>query len=156
MPEPISLSSLAKQVTPKARIDALAAMLRSKRNRVMVVDGLAGSASAMLFTALPNGKSPYLIIANDLLHFTGEKANVFDVVIQLGAILAVVVLYWDRFIGLLAPRPGRRFAGLRGIWLLILTSLPASVRGLLFHKQIKAFLFTPARVDKVTGAKIAR
>ena len=66
MPEPISLSSLAKQVTPKARIDALAAMLRSKRNRIMVVDGLAGSASAMLFTALPKGKSPYLIIANDL------------------------------------------------------------------------------------------
>ena len=32
----------------------------------MVVDGLAGSASAMLFTALPKGKSPYLIIANDL------------------------------------------------------------------------------------------
>ena len=66
MPEPISLSSLAKQVTPKARSDALAAMLRSKRNRIMVVDGLAGSASAMLFTALPKGKSPYLIIANDL------------------------------------------------------------------------------------------
>ncbi len=66
MPEPISLSSLAKQVTPKARIDALAAMLRSKRNRIMVVDGLAGSASAMLFNALPKGKSPYLIIANDL------------------------------------------------------------------------------------------
>lgn len=95
---------------------------------------------------LPVSSTGHLIIANDLLHFTGEKANVFDVVIQLGAILAVVVLYWDRFIGLLAPRPGRRFAGLRGIWLLILTSLPASVMGLLFHKQIKAFLFTPATV----------
>ena len=60
---------------------------------------------------LPVSSTGHLIIANDLLHFTGEKANVFDVVIQLGAILAVVVLYWDRFIGLLAPRPGRRFAG---------------------------------------------
>ena len=95
---------------------------------------------------LPVSSTGHLIIANDLLHFTGEKANVFDVVIQLGAILAVVVLYWDRFIGLLAPRPGRRFAGLRGIGLLLLTSLPASVMGLLFHKQIKAFLFTPATV----------
>ena len=41
---------------------------------------------------LPVSSTGHLIIANDLLHFTGEKANVFDVVIQLGAILAVVVL----------------------------------------------------------------
>ena len=46
---------------------------------------------------LPVSSTGHLIIANDLLHFTGEKANVFDVVIQLGAILAVVVLDWDRF-----------------------------------------------------------
>ena len=41
-------------------------MLADRRNRVSEIDGLAGSAAAMLFTQLPNGKEPYLIIANDL------------------------------------------------------------------------------------------
>ena len=41
-------------------------MLADRRNRVSEIDGLAGSAAAMLFTQLPKGKEPYLIIANDL------------------------------------------------------------------------------------------
>lgn len=66
MPDPISLSTLVNQVSTQAMRDAIASMLRSKRNRVIVVDGLAGSASSMLFATLPKGKSPYLIVANDL------------------------------------------------------------------------------------------
>ena len=60
--------------------------------------------------------------------------------------MAVVVLYWKRFWGLVRPRPYVRFAGMRGIWLLFLTSLPASVMGLLFHSMIKEYLFRPATV----------
>ena len=60
---------------------------------------------------LPVSSTGHLIIVGDLLSFTGEKASVFEVFIQLGAILAVVVLYWDRFIGLLRPRADRRFSG---------------------------------------------
>ena len=41
-------------------------LLASKRNRLIVVDGLAGSAASMLFAKLPRRKQPYLIIANDL------------------------------------------------------------------------------------------
>ena len=63
---PITLSSLATQAVSQARAAALRKMVGDSRNRVMVVDGLAGSAAAMLFTALPKGKAPYLIIANDL------------------------------------------------------------------------------------------
>jgi transcription-repair coupling factor (superfamily II helicase) len=50
----------------KAREAAIAKMLASKRNRVIGIDGLAGSASSMLFSRLPKYKCPYLIIANDL------------------------------------------------------------------------------------------
>ena len=57
---------------------------------------------------LPVSSTGHLIITGDLLDFTGEKASVFSVFIQLGAILAVVVLYWERFWGLLRPRAGRR------------------------------------------------
>ena len=95
---------------------------------------------------LPVSSSGHLILAGDLLGFVGEKAATFEVVIQLGAIMAVVVLYWSRFWGLLRPQPYARFAGMRGIGMLMLTSLPACVLGLLAHSTIKQHLFTPATV----------
>ncbi|MEG2139907.1 MAG: undecaprenyl-diphosphate phosphatase [Bilophila sp.] len=101
---------------------------------------------------LPVSSTGHLIIVGDLLGFVGPKASTFEVAIQLGSILAVVVLYWRRFMGLLfparftAPAAGPRpFAGLRGIGLLFLTTLPPSILGLLLHAHIKA-LFTPASV----------
>lgn len=64
---------------------------------------------------LPVSSSGHLVLVGDLLNFSGEKAATFQVVIQLGAIMAVVVLYWGRFWGLLRPQQGVPFAGLRGI-----------------------------------------
>ncbi len=95
---------------------------------------------------LPVSSTGHLILASTVLDFTGEKADTFNVVIQLGAILAVVVLYWKRFWGLLIPAPDTRFAGTRGIYLLIITSIPACVLGLLAHSSIKKHLFTPETV----------
>mgnify|MGYP000394010886 FL=1 len=95
---------------------------------------------------LPVSSSGHLILVGDLLNFVGERAATFEVVIQLGAIMAVVVLYWKRFWGLVQPQPYVRFAGMRGIWLLVLTSLPACVMGLLFHSLIKEYLFRPSTV----------
>ena len=95
---------------------------------------------------LPVSSSGHLILVGDLLNFMGEKAATFEVVIQLGAIMAVVVLYWKSFWGLVRPQPYVRFAGMRGIMLLILTSLPASVLGLLLHSTIKTYLFRPLTV----------
>jgi undecaprenyl-diphosphatase len=68
------------------------------------------------------------------------------VVIQLGAILAVVVLYRHRFWGLVRPAPEERFSGLRGLGLLFLTSLPAGLLGLALHGVIKEYLFSPSTV----------
>ncbi len=95
---------------------------------------------------LPVSSSGHLILVGDLLGYVGDKAATFEVVIQLGAIMAVVVLYWKRFWGLLRPQPYARFAGVRGILLLLLTSFPACVVGLLAHSTIKTYLFTPATV----------
>ena len=105
---------------------------------------------------LPVSSSGHLILVGDLLNFSGEKAATFEVVIQLGAIMAVVVLYWKRFWGLVKPQPYVRFAGMRGIVLLILTSLPASLLGLLLHSTIKTYLFRPVTVlgALVVGAVI--
>ncbi|WP_338666828.1 undecaprenyl-diphosphate phosphatase [Pseudodesulfovibrio methanolicus] len=95
---------------------------------------------------LPISSTGHLIIAGHLLDFTGPKADTFEIVIQLGAILAVVVLYWDRFVGLVFPDKERKFSGVYGLWLLFLTSLPASVLGLLTHHYIKEYLFSPFTV----------
>ncbi len=105
---------------------------------------------------LPVSSTGHLIVTADLLHFTGEKAKTFEVFIQLGAIFAVVILYWRRFIGLI-PSGGLRwsaeegFAGARGLALLALTTFPALVAGLLAHRIIKAYLFGPVTVACALG-----
>ncbi|HKQ97504.1 MAG TPA: undecaprenyl-diphosphate phosphatase [Candidatus Polarisedimenticolia bacterium] len=95
---------------------------------------------------LPVSSTGHLIVAGRLLGFTGERAATFEIFIQLGAILAVVVLERERFVGLLRPDPQRRFSGLRGIVLLFLTTLPALVAGAFLHGTIKSRLFGPGTV----------
>ena len=62
----MELSELCRLVASQARCQALKKLLATKRNRIISIDGLAGSAAAMLFSALPKKEMPYLIIANDL------------------------------------------------------------------------------------------
>jgi len=95
---------------------------------------------------LPVSSTGHLILVGHLMGFTGEKADSFEVIIQLGAILAVAVMYRDRFFGLLRANPYQRFSGMRGVVLLGLTCLPAALLGFLTHKAIKTYLFGPATV----------
>ncbi len=95
---------------------------------------------------LPVSSSGHLIITSALLGEAGARIKTFEVVIQFGSILAVVALYWGRFWGLLFPVPGSRFSGARGLFLLFLTCLPASLLGLFARNYIKAYLFNPVSV----------
>ena len=97
---------------------------------------------------LPVSSSGHLIITNAFIGEDSARITTFTVVIQFGSILAVVLLYWRRFLGLLLPtnaHPGG-FSGLRGLFLLFLTCLPASLLGFFAHKTIKADLFNPTSV----------
>lgn len=100
---------------------------------------------------LPISSTGHLILTGDLLGMTGPKVETFEIVIQLGAILAVVVIYKERFLSLVRPQAGYRFAGVRGLWYLFLTCLPASVVGLLAHDAIKEKLFAPVPVAWALG-----
>ena len=100
---------------------------------------------------LPVSSTGHLIITGHLLNFVGPKAEMFEVVIQLGAILAVAVMYRKRFIGLVRPDPDLRFSGVRGLYLLFLTCLPASVVGFLCSDLIKHYLFNPTTVAWALG-----
>lgn len=94
---------------------------------------------------LPVSSTGHLILVSEALQFTGAKASIFQVAVQFGSILAVVVVYFQRFWGLLVPQKGVAFSGWRGIYLLVLTTLPPACVGLLLHSYIKA-LFTPDSV----------
>jgi undecaprenyl-diphosphatase len=94
---------------------------------------------------LPVSSTGHLILVGSLLGFTDEKSKVFDIAIQTGAILAVIIVYWQRLrdtaAGLAGDDRARRF-----VLNVAVAFLPAVVLGLLFGKAIKAHLFTPVVV----------
>lgn len=108
---------------------------------------------------VPVSSTGHLILSGELLDFVGEREKAFEVFIQAGAILAVVVLYWRRFknlyLGLfplrqwLTPDTYRKvepgLSGRAGIINITLATLPALVAGGLLGKQSKE-LFFPSSV----------
>ncbi len=95
---------------------------------------------------IPVSSTGHLILAGHFLHFEGDRASAFEVFIQLGAILAVFLLYIEKFLGLLDFKKKDGFSGSRGLFLLALTTLPALVLGLGAHHFIKEYLFNPKTV----------
>jgi undecaprenyl-diphosphatase len=95
---------------------------------------------------MPVSSTGHLIIVGHLLRFEGPKAATFEIFIQLGAILAVVFLYKDRFLRLCSLHRSGGFSGRRGLVLLGLTTLPGLAVGAFTHELIKAYLFTPMTV----------
>jgi len=93
---------------------------------------------------LPVSSTGHLIIVGDLLTFNDSRGKVFEIVIQLGAILAVCWEYRARLGHVLGNM--REPASQRLTVNLALAFLPAAVLGLLFHDQIKTYLFTPLTV----------
>jgi undecaprenyl-diphosphatase len=94
---------------------------------------------------LPISSTGHLILAGSLLDFTGDKVKVFEIVIQAGAMLAVIWEYRVRIAAVLSglftdPR-AQRFA-----LNLLVAFLPAAGLGFLFNKRIKAVLFAPVPV----------
>lgn len=94
---------------------------------------------------LPISSTGHLILAGDLLDFNDEKAKVFQIVIQCGAILAVVWEYRVKFREVAARLPRDRAAQRFALNLLI-AFLPLAILGLAFGSAIKATLFRPVPV----------
>lgn len=94
---------------------------------------------------LPISSTGHLILAGALLGFDDDKAKVFDIAIQTGAIFAVILVYWqkirDTVVALPTDKEARRFA-----LNVTIAFFPAVILGLLFGKAIKAHLFTPVVV----------
>jgi undecaprenyl-diphosphatase len=94
---------------------------------------------------LPISSTGHLILAGSLLGMDDDKGKVFDIAIQTGAILAVIIVYWQKIFSTLVALPSQREAQRFALNVLI-AFVPAVVLGLVFGKFIKAHLFTPTVV----------
>jgi undecaprenyl-diphosphatase len=89
---------------------------------------------------LPISSTGHLILAGELLGFHDDKAKVFDIAIQTGAIFAVILVYWQKIWQTVRDLPTQKKAQ-RFTLNVLIAFFPAVILGLLFGKAIKANLF---------------
>lgn len=111
---------------------------------ILILKAIALGIVEGLTEFLPISSTGHLIVAGDLLNFTGERAKTFEIFIQLGSILGVMWHYRAR-VGVLVAglnrAPSQRFA-----LNIAIAFLPAAILGLMMHSHIKAHLFNPLTV----------
>jgi undecaprenyl-diphosphatase len=95
---------------------------------------------------LPISSTGHLILTGDLLSFNDEKGKLFEVVIQVGAILAVCWEYRAKIASVLKGLLKAEKSAQRFTLNLIVAFMPLAILGLLFGKHIKAVLFKPVPV----------
>lgn len=94
---------------------------------------------------LPVSSTGHMIIVGHMLGFDGPKADVFDVFIQLGAILAVFIVYKEKFFFMLRRENWVRNDRLSLVHIAA-GMFPAMAVGYVLHKFIKTYLFSPTTV----------
>lgn len=95
---------------------------------------------------LPVSSTGHMILVGHILGFAGEVASVFEVFIQLGAILSVLFLYRDKFRAMLQPRRWGGHAAALEVSHVLVGIVPVMGVGFLLHKAIKTYLFSPFTV----------
>lgn len=139
-PPAAGASVRTKTVDPTAAAEARGELNPLKAVVLGVIEG---------FTEfLPISSTGHLLIAQDLMGVgatdaTKSAADTYAIVIQGGAILAVLVLYWRRVLEVLQGLIGRSDEGRRLLVALVVGFLPAAIVGLVFEKKIKEALFGP-------------
>ncbi|EPY2272487.1 undecaprenyl-diphosphate phosphatase [Clostridium sporogenes] len=101
---------------------------------------------------IPVSSTGHMILVGSAINFNGEFAKMFEVIIQLGAILAVVVLYWKKikeslieFFKFIFTKGKEGKTGFKFGVNVIVGSIPIGIIGALFYHKIKA-LFRPEAV----------
>ncbi len=112
---------------------------------VLLVKALIMGIVEGLTEFLPISSTGHLILAGHLLQFNDERSKAFEVIIQLGAILAVCWEFRQKIIDVISGL-GRRRLSNRFAINIIVASIPAITLALIFGKLIKAHLFAPIPV----------
>jgi undecaprenyl-diphosphatase len=99
---------------------------------------------------LPVSSTGHLLVTEKLLQLDDNRWHAFTIVIQLGAILSVVAVYWRKFwqvlVGLPSDPAARRFAAM-----IIIAFIPAGILGATLIKTINTVLLNPSRALPVIG-----
>lgn len=117
-------------------------------NILVIIKAIVMGIVEGLTEFIPVSSTGHLILTGSIINFKGEFADMFEVVIQLGAILAVVVLYWEKirdsvvdFFTYIFTKGKEGEVGFRFGINVIVGSIPAFVLGGIFHDKIKTLLF---------------
>ena len=94
---------------------------------------------------LPISSTGHMVIVGHMLGFDGPLANVFDVFIQLGAILSIIFIYKERF-AMFFTKEGWQLHGGFSVWHVAAGIVPVALVGLILHGPIKHYLFSPYTV----------
>lgn len=99
---------------------------------------------------LPISSTGHLLVVSRMLGLPSEKGsagleavNTYAVAIQFGAILAVLGLFWRRFVSMIAGLFGRDDGGRHLLIVLVIAFLPSAIVGFLFDNAIESALFGP-------------
>lgn len=92
---------------------------------------------------LPVSSTGHILLAEQVLQFEGPQGKVFEIVIQLGAILAVCLLYYAKIFATIGGVVRRDPTSIRFATAVIVAFLPAAVIGVALNKYIKLMLDTP-------------
>ena len=95
---------------------------------------------------LPVSSTGHLVLAGALLGYNDERWNAFNVIIQLGAILAIIVLYWRTFWAVLEGLIRGNPVSLRFVRNILIGFVPSAILGFLLINRIEALLLKPAVV----------
>jgi len=95
---------------------------------------------------IPVSSTGHLLLAKSALKLADEPWDTLIVMIQLGAILAVVALYFGRLWKVVIGLPGKDPSARRFAYSVLLAFFPSALLGLLIHDFIKAVLFNPTIV----------
>jgi len=95
---------------------------------------------------LPVSSTGHLVLAGALLGYNDKQWNAFNVIIQLGAIFAIVVLYWRTFWAVLEGVIKGNAVSWRFVRNILIGFVPSAILGVLLINRIEALLLRPAIV----------
>lgn len=96
---------------------------------------------------IPVSSTGHLILLGEMLGFKGQAEDLFKVVIQLGAILAILLVYFQKLWGVVRGLAQGNGESYRFTAAILLAFLPAAVIGVFAHSYIKSVLFNPTVVS---------
>jgi undecaprenyl-diphosphatase len=95
---------------------------------------------------LPVSSTGHLLLAGHFMGFEGPPGKVFEIAIQMGAIMAICVLYFSKLWGVVIHLPSRSNAGTnarRFAGVILAAFLPAALVGVVAHDMLTTYLFNP-------------